>query len=123
MTLEQTLYGIGGMLLFLPILYYVLQALEHFVKYEEMSMRVVFEEGRGITAFRILAASYLVYAFTLIVSGYGNLAHTTFTIQLAVGDGNGVAFGAITNLERIGGLLAAAGTLHFTRTIARLSDV
>lgn len=124
MTLQQTIYGILGMVLFIPIMYYALQALENFVKYEELSMRVVFKEDEGITAFKLLAAVFLLFSLTLIISGYGSLAHVSFMVEVAVVDGGEPAsIGIITNLERVGGLIAAIGTLYFMRTVARLSDV
>lgn len=124
MTLEQTVYGILGMALFLPIMYYALQVLEHSVKYDETSMRIVFEDEQGVRAFKILAAAFLFFSLTLIVSGYGNLAHVSFAVDLAVVNGTGPArIGIITNMERFGGLVSTLGTLYFLRTIARLSDL
>lgn len=119
MTLGQAVFGIIGMAMFVPIMFYSIRVLEHFLQSDDLSMREVFVESKGLNAFKVLFGTFLVYAVTLIVSGLGEQFNITVTTQIVLGEP--VTIGIIAQLDRIGGLLAYIGIAYFVYRVANLT--
>lgn len=65
----ETVFGFGGALLFLLMIYYMRMALKHFKDHEDVSMVKFFIDQRGENAFKFLAATAFVYAVAMVVTG------------------------------------------------------
>lgn len=65
----ETVFGFGGAVLFLIMIYYMRKALNHFQDHEDVSMVKFFIDERGEKAFQLLAVTAFVYAIAMVVTG------------------------------------------------------
>lgn len=105
MYLAETLFGAAGILLFAVMAFYTLEILRNIWKHEKFSMSQFFLSEKGVSAFKVLVVSAMIFSVGMIG------AAVALVVDIAL----------LEDVSKIGSVILFMGYVYFLRTVSHLT--